>query len=170
MNNAHRAVAILAICLGGLVAANAQDQIASNYAPNTNYSQYKTYTWQKISAPDSTWEDSIKGAIDSQLGAKGWTRVNKVGDAALCAITSSGEAAMFEHFYGGMGPGWRWKGWTEPVSYNQGTLIVDIFDAKSQALIWRGFISESVSKKEPKDIDKLDKGVIKLFKGFPPKS
>jgi len=47
---------------------------------------------------------------------------------------------------------------------------VDIFDAKSQALIWRGFISESVSKKEPKDIDKLDKGVIKLFKDFPPKN
>jgi hypothetical protein len=131
---------------------------------------YKTYSWQKISAPDSTWEGSIKGAIDSQLGAKGWKRVNNGGDAALCAITSAGEAAMFEHFYGGMGPGWRWRGWSEPVSYNQGTLIVDIFDAKSQALIWRGFISESVSKKEPKDIEKLDKGVIKLFKDFPPKS
>ena len=169
MNNFHKLIVLLAFFMG-CVTAQSQQQIASDYAPHTDFSVYKTYSWQKISAPDSTWEDSIKGAIDSQLGAKGWTRVNKGGDAALCAITSSGEAAMFEHFYGGMGPGWRWRGWSEPVSYNQGTLIVDIFDAKSQALIWRGFISESVSKKEPKDIEKLDKGVVKLFKSFPPKS
>lgn len=168
MNALHKAIGVLAICVGFVLAAQAQQQIASDYAPHTDFSVYKTYSWQKISAPDSSWEDSIKGAIDTQLAAKGWNRVDKGGDAALCAITSSGEAAMFEHFYGGM-PGWRWRGWTEPISYNQGTLVVDIFDANSQALIWRGFISESVSKKEPKEIDKLEKDVGKLFKDFPPK-
>jgi hypothetical protein len=168
MSGSHRAVGILTVCIGFVLAGQAQQQIASDYAPHTDFSVYKTYFWEKISAPDSTWMDSIEGAIDAQLAAKGWTRMKNSGDAALFAITSSGEAAMFEHFYGGM-PGWRWRGWSEPVSYNQGTLVVDIFDTNSQALIWRGFISESVSKKEPKEIDKLDKDVGKLFKDFPPK-
>ncbi len=170
MKSLGKATGIAAVLVGCWIAAQAQQQIASDYAPHTDFSVYKSYSWEKISAPDGAWEDSIKGAIDTQLAAKGWTRTDSGGDAALCAITSSGEAAMMERFYGGMGPGWRWRGWSEPVSYNQGTLIVDIFDAKSQALIWRGFISESVSKKEPKDIDKLDKGVAKLFKDFPPKN
>ncbi len=160
----------MALWIACLLSAQAQQQIASDYAPHTDFTPYKTYSWQKISAPDDTWENSIKSTIDAQLAKKGWTKVDSGGDAALCAITSSGEAAMMEHFYGGMGPGWHWRGWSEPVSYNQGTLIVDIFDAKTQALIWRGFISESVSKKEPQQINKLDGAVGKLFKDFPPKN
>src|SRR5579872_885363 len=100
MNALHKAIGVLAICVGFVLGAQAQQQIASDYAPHTDFSVYKTYSWQKISAPDSSWEDSIKAAIDTQLAAKGWNRVDKGGDAALCAITSSGEAAMFEHFYG----------------------------------------------------------------------
>lgn len=170
MNSFRNAVTVLAICLGGLAVAHAQDQIASDYAPNTNFGQYKTYSWQKISAPDSVWETTIKGAVDSQLAAKGWTRVDKGGDAALCAISTTGEAGEMEHFYGGMGPGWRWRGWSEPVSYNEGTLVIDIFDAKTQALVWRGFASDTASKKDQKNAKKLDKVIAKLFKNFPPKN
>lgn len=168
MNSLRRVVAVLAICLGGLAAANAQ-QIESDYDHHTNFSQYKTYSWQKVSAPDSIWEGRIKGTIDSQLAAKGWTRVDKGGNAVLCAIGTSGEAATLERFYGGMGPGWRWRGWTEPVSYDQGTLVIDIFDGKTQALVWRGFASETVSNKDQRNVNKLDKVVAKLFKNFPPK-
>ena len=170
MNRLLTSAAALAICLGGLAAAHAQDQIASDYAPNTNFSQYKTYSWQKINAPDSVWETTIKGAVDAQLVAKGWTRVDNGGDAALCAISTTGEAGEMEHFYGGWAPGWRWRGWSEPVSYDQGTLVIDIFDAKTQALVWRGFASNSVSSKDQKDVKKIDKVVSKLFKNFPPKN
>lgn len=170
MNNLHRAVAVLVICLGGLISAHAQDEIASDYAPHTNFSQYKTYSWQKISAPDNVWETTIKTAVDAQLTAKGWTRVDKGGDAALCAISATGEAGEMEHFYGGMGPGWRWRGWSEPVSYNEGTLVIDIFDAKTQALVWRGFASDSASTKDQKNAKKLEKVISKLFKNFPPKN
>lgn len=168
MNSSRSVVAVLAICFGGMVGAHAQ-QIENDYDHQTNFSQYKTYSWKQINAPDSIWEGRIKGAVDAQLAAKGWTRVDAGGDAVLCAVGNTGEAATLERFYGGMGPGWRWRGWSEPVSYDEGTLIIDIFDAKTQALVWRGFASQTVSSKDQKNINKLDKVVAKLFKNFPPK-
>jgi len=169
MNKFRNAVTLITIFIGSLAAAHAQQQIDSDYAPNTNFAQYKTYSWQKIDAPDSAWESSIRSTVDVQLAAKGWTRVDRGGDAVLCAIANTGEAATLEHFYGGWAPGWRWRGWSEPVSYDEGTLVVDIFDAKTQALIWRGFASQTVSSKDQKNIVKLDKVIEKLFKKFPPK-
>lgn len=169
MHNFRSVAVLMALCVGSLAVAHAQQQIDSDYAPNTNFAQYKTYSWQKISAPDNTWESSIRSAVDAQLAAKGWTRLDNGGDAALSAIANTGEAATLEHFYGGWAPGWRWRGWTEPVSYDEGTLVIDIFDTKTQALIWRGFASQTVSSKDQKNIGKLDKVIAKLFKKFPPK-
>jgi hypothetical protein len=169
MHNFRSVVGLMAICIGSLAVAHAQQQIDSDYAPNIDFSRYKTYSWQKISAPDSAWENAIRGTVDAQLAAKGWTRVDNGGDAVLCAIANTGEAATLEHFPGGGAPGWRWRGWTEPVSYDQGTLVIDIFDAKTEALIWRGFASQTASGKDQKNVGKLDKVIEKLFKKFPPK-
>lgn len=169
MKHFRSLVAILAICVGGFAAAQAQQQIQSDYDRQTNFSQYKTYSWQQVNAPDSTWESRIQGDVDAQLSAKGWTRVDHGGDAVLCATATNGEAAAMEHFYGGGGPGWRWRGWNAPVSFDQGTVLIDIFDGKTQALIWRGFAAESMSSKDEKDVGKIDKVAEKLFKKFPPK-
>jgi len=168
MNDLRNMLAVLAISVAGMAAAHAQ-QIISDYDHQTNFSQYKSYSWQQISAPDSIWGDRIKNDVDAQLAAKGWVRLDKGGDAVLCATSSDGEAATVEHFYGGWGPGWRWRGWSEPVPFDQGTLVVDIFDAKTQSLVWRGFAEQAVSNKDQKNINKLEKMVSKLFKNFPPK-
>lgn len=168
MNGLRSMVAVWAILVGGMTAAHGQ-QILSDYDRQTNFSQYKTYSWQQINAPDNTWGDHIKSDVDGQLAAKGWVRLDKGGDAVLCAIGTNEEAANVEHFNGGWGPGWRWGGWSEPVPFEEGTLVIDIYDAKTQSLVWRGFAEEAVSKKDDKNINKLEKAVSKLFKNFPPK-
>jgi opacity protein-like surface antigen len=168
MKSFLKAAAVLAISLAALATAQAQ-QILSDYDHHTNFSQYRTYSWQKIDAPDSIWQGRIKAAADAQLAAKGWTRVAEGGDAVLSATSNEEEAATMEHVPGGWGPGWRWRGWNEPVSYDEGTLTINIFDAKTQALVWRGFSSQTVSSKDQKNLNKLDKVVAKLFKNFPPK-
>jgi hypothetical protein len=49
-------------------------------------------------------------------------------------------------------------------------LVVDIYDAKTQPLIWRGSAEDTLSDKEAKNEKSLDKGVAKMFKGFPPRA
>src|SRR5205823_3128973 len=68
---------------------------------------------------------------------------------------------------------WRWGGGfgdatTTVDNYKVGTLVVDLFDANSKNLIWRGSASDTLSDKSDKNIKELDKGVQKMFAHFPP--
>jgi hypothetical protein len=75
----------------------------------------------------------------------------------------------------GLAGGWRWRGFggfgeatTTVDTYKVGTLVVDLFDAHSKTLIWRGSSSDTLSDKSEKNIENLDKGVQKMFDHFPP--
>jgi hypothetical protein len=57
---------------------------------------------------------------------------------------------------------------TTPEVYKVGTLVVDLFDAASKKLIWRGSESNALSNQSSRSIKNFDKGVDKLFKEFPP--
>ena len=57
---------------------------------------------------------------------------------------------------------------TTEDTYKVGTLVVDLFDAKTKKIIWRGSSSDTLSSKSDKNIKDLDKGVQKLFEHFPP--
>jgi hypothetical protein len=54
--------------------------------------------------------------------------------------------------------------------YTVGTLVVDIFDAKSKQLVYRGTATDELSNKPEKNAKKLAKASDKLFKDFPPGS
>jgi hypothetical protein len=76
-------------------------------------------------------------------------------------------------FYNGFGGGWRWGGGfgdatTTVNTYKVGTLVVDLFDATSKKLIWRGSSTDTLSSTSDKNIKALDKGVEKMFNHFPP--
>jgi hypothetical protein len=49
-------------------------------------------------------------------------------------------------------------------------LVVDLYDAKTKQLLWRGSSSDTLSNNSNKNIKNLDKGVQKMFKKFPPGS
>jgi hypothetical protein len=47
-------------------------------------------------------------------------------------------------------------------------LVVDIFDAKSRALLFRGTATDERSNKPEKNQKKVEKATEKMFKNFPP--
>jgi hypothetical protein len=51
-----------------------------------------------------------------------------------------------------------------------GTLVVDMFDAKSKQLIFRGTAEDEISDNPDKNTKRLEKASTKLFKYFPPKA
>jgi len=59
---------------------------------------------------------------------------------------------------------------TTTSEYLVGTLVVDIFDAKSKQLMFRGTATDEISDKPEKNIKKIAKAADKLFKDFPPGS
>jgi hypothetical protein len=163
---------VLLLLLGSVRAFAAQ--IKTDYDHSVNFSQYKTYSWIKVQAGDSLWANRIQQDVDAQLAAKGWTRVDANGSASVSAFESTQDQNTLETFYDGFGGGWRWRGGggmgmstTTTDVTKVGTVTVDIFDSKSQQLIWRGTESADLSGHADRNTKNLAKNISSLFKKFP---
>ena len=148
-------------------------QVKTDYDRGADFSRYKTFSWEKVQTQDPLWVDRIKDAVNAALTAKGWTPVASGGDVAVVAMEMTQNHQTLDTFYDNFGGGWRWGGGfgtstTSVDNYKVGTLVVDLFDAKTKMIIWRGSSSDTVSSKSNKNIKELDKGVQKMFDHFPP--
>src|ERR1035438_5580165 len=174
MNVQRTILATVGIALLCATASFAQD-VKTDYDRDADFNQYKTYSWERGQTQDPLWVDRIKEAVNATLTAKGWKPVESGGDVAIVAIETTQTQSTLNTFYDGFGGGWRWRrgggfgdSTTTVDNYQVGTLVVDLFDAKSKSLIWRGSSSDTLSDKSDKNIKDLDKGVQKMFEHFPP--
>jgi hypothetical protein len=152
-------------------------QVKTDYDRSANFGQYKTYSWEQVKTKDPLNVDRIKNSVNTALSAKGWTQVDSGGDVSVMAIEITRNQQTLNTYYDGFGGGWRWRGFggmgeatTTTETYKVGTLVVDLFDAKTKQLIWRGNSSDTLSNNSDKNIQNMDKDVEKMFKNFPPGS
>lgn len=176
MKPINRTAVCTLVFLFALGTAFAQ-QVKTDFDHQANFTQYKTFSWQEVKVTDPLWESRIKNAVNTQLEAKGWTQVTSGGDVTIVAIGTTQTQRTLQTFYDGFGGGWRWRGFggtgdatTTEQDYKEGTLVVDLYDAKTKQLIWRGSAEDTLSNKAEKNEKNLDKGVEKMFKKFPPES
>jgi hypothetical protein len=148
----------------------------TDYDHKADFGRYHSYSWIGVRAGNSLWVDRIQSQVDSQLAAKGWTRTDSGGDAAVAAFGKTVQQDTLQTFYNGF-PGWGWMGWggmgtatTTVTPERVGSLTVDIFDGQTKKLIWRGTASDTLSSKPEKNDKKLADAVEDMFKHFPPKS
>jgi Domain of unknown function (DUF4136) len=150
--------------------------VTTDFDHHADFAKYHTYSWLGVKAGTSIWQDRITGAVDSQLAAKGWSKVASGGDASVSAFGHVSEQDSMQTYYDGF-PGWGWRGWgggtgiatTQVIPEKVGNLTVDIFDANTKQLIFRGQASDSLSSKADKNDKRMDKSVEEMFKKFPPK-
>jgi hypothetical protein len=145
-----------------------------DYDHDADFTKYKKYAWTEgTHAKDPFAHERIVAAIEGQLAAKGLTRVQPDENPDIfvlyqAAVTEQKEAQVWGTGYGA---GWRWGGGTAQVSVNTiliGQLVVDIGDAATKKLVWRGRASDTLSDKPEKNEKKINKAAEKLFKNFPP--
>jgi Domain of unknown function (DUF4136) len=150
-------------------------QVSADYDHSVTFSHYKTYSWIKVQAGDSLWENRIQQNIDAKLAAKGWTKVESNGNASISAFESTQDHTTLETFYDGFGGGWRWRGFGGDMSTattttevtKVGTVVVDIFDSQTHQLIWRGKESADLGGHPDRNAKNLAKNLKTLFKHFP---
>jgi uncharacterized protein DUF4136 len=163
-------------------AAFAQD-VKVDFDKDANFAAVKTFDI-KIG---TSWNNQIseKRVLDEIAGAlveKGWKKVDANPDALVLLHGATEKQKSLNTFYSGMGGygGYGYRGWgggmgmgtatTTTSEYLVGTLVVDIFDAKTKALMYRGTASDELSDKPEKNQKKLAKASDKMFKDFPPGS
>src|SRR6202140_1931074 len=128
------------LLFGGKLSAQ---QVKTDYDRSANFAQYKTYSWEQVKTRDALDVDRIKAAVNAALAAKAWTQVESGGDVSIVAMEITRNKQTLNTFYAGFGGGWGWRRFgaggfgeaptpTEP--YKLGTLVVDLFDAKTKQL------------------------------------
>jgi hypothetical protein len=152
----------------------AQD-VKVDYDKAANFGAIKTFSIKLGTAwGNQIGEKRVMDEFTQALTEKGW-KVAPEGeaDAQVMVHGASEVKHSLNTFYSG-GGGYRWGGMgtatTTDSEYTVGTLVVDIFDAKSKGLIWRGIAQDELSDKTDKNIKKLGKASDKMFKEFPPGS
>ena len=160
-------------------AAFGQD-VRVDFDKNANFGNIKTFHAEL----GTKWgnplgEGRVLDEVEQALVAKGWTKAGKdAADAHVMLHGATETQKSLNTFYSGYG-GYGFYGWggggmgssTTTVSeYRVGTLVVDIFEAKSKALLFRGVAQDELSDKPEKNKKKAAKASEKMFKNFPPGS
>jgi Domain of unknown function (DUF4136) len=160
-------------------AAFAQD-VKVDFDKSADFSVLKTFSTKiGTSWGNEISENRITAEIEKTLTEKGWQKVDANPDALVVLNGATQTKRTLNTFYsGGMG-GYGYRGWggagmgtatTTESEYNVGTLVVDIFNAKTKSLVYRGIAQDEISDKADKNIKKVEKAADKLFKDFPPGS
>jgi hypothetical protein len=168
----------------------AQD-VRTNYMPGTDFAKYHTYAWvdevQGVPSvggrPDQILDAQVKQAIDSQMAAKGFTKVADGGKSDLLLgyqlmIDREKQINGFGDSWGGWGGWGGWGPWggglnsfsASTSTINIGTFVVGMYDPAAKKLVWIGAAQHAIepSKKQEKNQQRLNKGAQKLLKDFPP--
>ena len=161
--------------------AFAQD-VKVDYDKAADFTKYKTFAIKLgTSWNNQLSEKRVLAEIQQGLTEKGWTATtdDAKADAVVVLHGATEKQKSLNTFYSGGYGGYGWRGgWgggmgsstTTVDEYTVGTLVVDIFDAKSKQLVYRGTATDELSNKPEKNAKKLAKASDKLFKDFPPGS
>jgi hypothetical protein len=153
-------------------------KVYSDYDKSADFAQYKTFAFMKSGIDKVEISDldkkRILNAIDRQMQSKGFTKSENP-DLLINIFTKSREEISVNQFSAGYGYGWGW-GWnpymyggqTTVTSSTEGTLYIDLIDAKKKELIWQGEGTGTLSKDmNEKDVIVNDI-VTKILAQYPP--
>ncbi|MEM8955678.1 MAG: DUF4136 domain-containing protein [Verrucomicrobiota bacterium] len=177
-----------------LISACSTITVRSDFDPKANFSALRTYAWMPL-PPNNTGdprvdnplvEKRIMDAIDSQLAAKGFQKTSSgsadflVGYAV--AVNREMRAHVIDNYYAYPYPyyragryGYPWiTAYPQPqvrvYEYDQGTLVIDILNAKDKGLIFRGS-AQAALRENPtptQSSQRINEAVSKILAKFPP--
>jgi len=170
-------VSFLLVLAAALLMANPASgvEVSVDFDPAVDFSKFRTIGWLAgTAAEDEELERKIHASIERELVPLGLKEVREEPDLLIVThaamdLEKKIDVSQFDYWL-------EYQGWKRPMAVSQetwganmGLLIVDLLDASTQKLIWRGIATGNVAKKPEKRGEKLDATMAKLFKRFPPK-
>jgi hypothetical protein len=182
MASPRSAFLLLLVALAGCATV----RVSSDYEHTRDFSAYKSYGWL-AAKPVPTGlptldtpmvQERIRKGVDAELTGKGFAQVAESPDFWV-KYQLTAEKKVDVHtdddafMYGATGfeigvPV------TRVSQYDEGTLIIDVFDAKEKKLVWRGIgqgrlRGESAQSDPEKSEQRIREAVAAVLESFPPK-
>jgi len=174
--------AIAAVGLALLLAACASGPtLRSDYDPAADFGRYRTFGYFSPLGTDKSGYSTLltgrlKGAVRSQMEMRGYVYSE---DAPDLLVNFSGKLqektevspAMPGPYYGyraGFYGPWAGYAWDREVyRYTEGTLNIDLIDARSRQMVWEGVAIAEVDPGRIRSAQAVEKAVAEIFSRYP---
>jgi len=173
---------VMCMCLVGMAAGYAWAKVTFDYDHALDFSGYSTYAFlERDNSIETQLPDHLRVRLhrvtEEVLAEKGFdpAPAPPQTDFLLTFYFGATDELQINHVsyapYSPWGysywPGFNY-GYTEVRSYKQGTLVLDIIDARTHKLMWTGVLEREVRSVNPSG-KQIQKTLKKLLKNFPPK-
>ncbi|MFL5347132.1 MAG: DUF4136 domain-containing protein [Hyalangium sp.] len=182
-------VALVAGLALGLGACASGPTVRTDYQAATDFSAYHTFAIRpgrivsQVSPPDSaaeaTGRQRIEDAIRRDLTAKGLTENEASPDLYVTYVAGARTRQEWENvgptMYSDYGFAWGpemwalgYEDWWIEHDVNQGSLVIDLVDARTKQAVWRAFAEEEIQR--PVSEKTIQTAVAKSLEDYPPKA
>lgn len=177
-----------------LLTAGCKPKVTTDQVADTDYSSYRTYAFMDSDIAADSGEtpsyysqaatQGVESTVKSELTKKGVTENTETPDMLIGyhfvvevrtkTIPANSYVGYGPYYgwgrwgYGGWGPGWYDYGGPAYVrqAYGDGTVVIDMVDAKTHNLIWRGAVKDAL--RDPNlMIKRLPGEIARVMKRFP---
>ncbi len=169
------------ILLAVSAAGCASTKVGYDYDRGTDFGRYHTYAWSSAAQDatgdrrvDSSLVDArIRTAIETQLRAKGYIADSNGSPDFLVAYHAGMKDMMkgssTQNYIGDRAHG-TFTTISDIQAYQEGTLLIDIVDAKSRQLVWQASAKADVEQNlGPKERDaRVNDAIGAMMSHFPP--
>ncbi|RPI67455.1 MAG: DUF4136 domain-containing protein [Ignavibacteriae bacterium] len=182
--------------IAATITACSSFDVTTDYNPATDFTAFRTFAIKReakipgdVLQQNNFTRDRVFIGLENALLARGFQSVDER-EADILVLTYAGikERMNMNTYTTAMGPGWGggWggmgmgPGWggggafatqTVVTHFNEGTLYIDILDAKEKALVWKGqgtgVIERSRSPKEREEM--VNEAIGEILAKFPPR-
>lgn len=168
-----------------LVGACSGISTSTDYDPSVDFTKFATYTWLDTEGDniDAITDSRIRNSVNAALAAKGLRETASNPDMGVGYQATTADRKSYNTVNTGWGGGYGGYGWggygmsmgtstTYENTWQEGSLILGLFDAESKALVWTGTATAALDQsRSPEERQQLiDDAVTKMMKNFPPGS
>jgi hypothetical protein len=157
--------------------------VETDWDPEADFAALRTWAWLEHASQETDHpllkspllHERVQRAVEDELGMRGYRQVSanqadfRVG--YHMSLEQKLDVLTIDRMYG-YG---RWGGWTYPetyvTEYQEGTLILDVVDARRGKLAWRGWAARPIYEQpSPEESEKnIREAVAAILERYPPK-
>lgn len=161
-----------------VIASCSTVRVATDYDTKADFNSYKTFAFYKKGIDKALISDldkkRIMRAIEAELLAKGMTKSSNP-DVLVSLFTKSRKRVNInDNYYGGFYGGYHypWYYGRSPYNvsqYTEGTLFIDVIDAKKKELVWQGIGTGALSTRSvERKVERINEFVKEIMEKYPP--
>jgi len=151
-------------------------QVFTDYDRSVNMGDYHTFGWLPANALEGREnplfhnelnDKRIKQAVARELESRNYKYSENPELVIHYHIILEDKTVVYNDPYGYYGPYWM-RTQVDVYQYKEGTLVIDLMDAKTDNLVWRGWMTAFVKNRNPEKMEEsINTAVRMIFSQYP---